>query len=56
IHGDADPHSAEGVKVPLSRVLPDFRFILLERCGHEPWIERAARDTFYKILRSEVAP
>jgi pimeloyl-ACP methyl ester carboxylesterase len=54
IHGDYDPHPAEGVKVPLSGVLADFRFILLEKCGHRPWLERAARDRFYGILREEV--
>lgn len=54
IQGDYDPHLAEGIKEPLSRVLKDFRFILLENCGHQPWIERAARDKFYSILRNEV--
>ncbi len=54
IHGDYDPHPPEGVKDPLSRTLKDFRFILLEKCGHYPWLERAARDRFYDILRSEV--
>lgn len=54
IHGDYDPHLAEGVKEPLSRVLKDFRFILLEKCGHYPWMERSARDRFYDILKNEV--
>jgi pimeloyl-ACP methyl ester carboxylesterase len=54
IHGDCDPHPPEGVKEPLSRILKDFRFILLERCGHRPWIERSAKDRFYKILRQEI--
>jgi pimeloyl-ACP methyl ester carboxylesterase len=54
IHGDYDPHLAQGVRVPLARVLKNFRFILLEKCGHEPWMERYARDTFYKILRKEI--
>jgi pimeloyl-ACP methyl ester carboxylesterase len=54
VHGDYDPHRYEGVKGPLSRVLADFRFILLEKCGHQPWIERAARDWFYDVLRREV--
>jgi len=54
IHGDYDPHLAEGVKEPLSRVLKDFRFVLLEKCGHEPWLERFARDKFYKILKNEL--
>lgn len=50
IHGDFDPHPAEGVKGPLSQALPDFRFILLEKCGHRPWIERGASEEFYKTL------
>jgi pimeloyl-ACP methyl ester carboxylesterase len=54
IHGDYDPHPAEGVERPLSRILKDFRFILLQNCGHQPWIERTARERFYNILRKEV--
>ena len=54
IHGDYDPHPAEGIKEPLSRVLRYFRFILLEQCGHYPWLERNARDNFYLTLRSEI--
>ena len=54
IHGDYDPHPFEGVRDPLSRVLRDFRFILLENCGHEPLFERAARDEFYRTLKDEL--
>ena len=54
IHGDYDHHLAEGVRGPLSLTLEDFRFILLEKCGHRPWIERSARDSFYSILKNEV--
>jgi pimeloyl-ACP methyl ester carboxylesterase len=54
IHGDYDPHPAEGVRDPLSRVLKDFRFILLEKCGHYLWLERNARDKFYSILKNEI--
>ena len=54
IHGDYDPHPPEGVKEPLSRVLKDFRFILLEKCGHTPWLERQARDRFFEILKNEI--
>jgi pimeloyl-ACP methyl ester carboxylesterase len=54
IHGDYDPHPAQGVCEPLSRVVDDFRFVLLERCGHDPWIERHARDRFYGIVRREL--
>jgi len=54
IHGDVDPHPAEGVRVPLTAVLKDFRFILLEHCGHCPWIEHQARHRFFEILKSEL--
>ncbi|NQT66947.1 MAG: alpha/beta hydrolase [Actinobacteria bacterium] len=54
IHGDYDPHPGKGVQKPLSRVLKDFRFILLERCGHKPWIERMAKDRFYYVLKKEL--
>jgi pimeloyl-ACP methyl ester carboxylesterase len=55
IHGDYDPHPAAGVKEPLSRVVPDFRFMLLKDCGHTPWRERRAEAEFYKILEAELA-
>jgi len=54
IHGDYDPHPAEGVEKPLSSVLKDFRFILLKNCGHKPWIERQARKEFFRVLREEL--
>jgi len=55
IHGDFDPHPAAGVQQPLARLLKNFRFILLKNCGHTPWLERQARDTFYETLRQEIA-
>jgi pimeloyl-ACP methyl ester carboxylesterase len=56
IHGDYDPHPPPGVQRPLAAVLADFRFVLLPRCGHKPWLERHARDTFYQILEAELQP
>lgn len=54
IHGDYDPHPAEGVQEPLSAALKDFRFHLLEHCGHTPWMERQAREAFYRTLKDEL--
>ncbi|MGD8968682.1 MAG: alpha/beta hydrolase [Anaerolineae bacterium] len=54
IHGDYDPHPAEGVEKPLASVLGCFRFILLQNCGHQPWAERQARDPFYRVLEEEL--
>lgn len=54
IHGDHDPHPAEGVRAPLSGVLKNFRLISLKHCGHKPWIERHAAEVFYDALRREL--
>jgi pimeloyl-ACP methyl ester carboxylesterase len=55
IHGEYDPHPGEGIKKPLSLVLKDFEFIELDKCGHDPWIERHAKDKFYEILNRELS-
>lgn len=54
IHGDHDPHPAEGVREPLARTLQEFRFVLLDKCGHTPWMEKYARDRFFQVLAQEV--
>ncbi len=54
IHGDYDPHPAQGVQKPLLRVLKNFRFILLTNCGHRPWIEKQAKNRFFAILKEEL--
>ena len=55
IHGDFDPHPWQGIKMPLEEVLGDFRFVLLEKCGHHPWYEKYARKEFYAALEKELA-
>lgn len=54
IHGDFDPHPYQGIQIPLSTVLDNFNFILLNNCGHEPWNERKAKDQFLKIIRAHL--
>ena len=54
IHGDYDPHPSTGIEEPLSRIVKDFRFILLKKCGHYPWMERDAKNNFYKIIYEEL--
>lgn len=54
IHGDYDSHPFQGVQEPLSRIIKNFRFILLENCGHYPWYEKNAVEKFYEILREEI--
>jgi pimeloyl-ACP methyl ester carboxylesterase len=54
IHGAADAHPAEGVAAPLAAAIADFRLVLLERCGHTPWLERQARGAFFEALEEAV--
>jgi pimeloyl-ACP methyl ester carboxylesterase len=55
IHGDFDPHPWEGIRVPLEEILHDFKFLMLDKCGHHPWYEKHAREAFYEILNMELA-
>jgi pimeloyl-ACP methyl ester carboxylesterase len=54
IHGDFDPHPTDGVKEPLAANLENFRFNLIERCGHYPWLEKYGKDILYKIFYKEM--
>jgi pimeloyl-ACP methyl ester carboxylesterase len=54
MHGDWDPHPCKGVSEPLQATLKSFKFILLENCGHMPWIEKRAKDKFYSLLEEVI--
>jgi len=47
IHGDSD--SSPPV------VFSHFRTVVLPRCGHTPWRERHARESFFDLILTEVA-
>jgi pimeloyl-ACP methyl ester carboxylesterase len=51
VHGDTDPHPGAMTRDLLKRHIPQLEFMLLERCGHEPWRERYAKETFLETLR-----
>lgn len=51
LHGDVDPHPGVETRDLLRRFIPKLEYIGLERCGHEPWRERYAREPFLDILR-----
>ncbi len=54
IHGNFDPHPYQGIKEPLETVVDNFTFILLDKCGHEPWIERQAKDQFINLVNDNL--
>lgn len=54
IHGSFDPHPYQGIQEPLGTVIDNFTFILLDKCGHEPWIERHAKDQFINLISTHL--
>lgn len=53
IHGAQDPHPAAAVIEPLQGMGRQFRSHVLDRCGHDPWLELQARESFFSILEQE---
>lgn len=54
IHGDYDSHPIEGIRDSLDKIIKNFKFYELKKCGHTPWAEVYAKDEFYKILQAEI--
>jgi pimeloyl-ACP methyl ester carboxylesterase len=54
IHGEHDPHPLDGIRPFLEGCLKSVRFHVLGDCGHYPWIERRARESFFELVRAEL--
>jgi pimeloyl-ACP methyl ester carboxylesterase len=52
LHGAYDPHPGGMIRGSLAPYLPQLEYHELERCGHSPWRERAARVEFFAVLRT----
>lgn len=50
VHGDGDPRPLAGVVDSLRGVVAELHVVVLERCGHFPWIERHAREPFRQAV------
>lgn len=50
LHGLQDPHPAETIRDSLRPWLPQLTWRFFDRCGHEPWRERWAREAFLHEL------
>lgn len=50
IHGEFDPHPVEGVIEPLLEQGVTYESYILSKCGHSPFKERFAKESFYQIL------
>lgn len=54
IQGIVDPHPADGVIQPLKEKNVHIKSYVLEKCGHNPWREKYARNKFAEVLYSEL--
>ncbi len=52
--GEYDSQSADGVEKSLSKHVKIFNMVRLEKCGHTPWIEKYAKDNFFRMLKDEL--
>ena len=50
LHGDSDPHPGRATYEVLRRWMPRVDYVELPKCGHTPWLERAARAEFLHRL------
>lgn len=55
LHGAEDPHPGSMIRDSLAPFLPQLEYHELQRCGHYPWLEKAAKDDFYAVLRDWLA-
>jgi pimeloyl-ACP methyl ester carboxylesterase len=51
IHGTFDPHPGRLIFESLRPYLPQLEYREFERCGHYPWLERAAANPFFSLVR-----
>ena len=52
IQGVCDPHPIEGVMKPLEENGIPCKTYILEKCGHNPFMEKYAKEKFYDILQA----
>jgi pimeloyl-ACP methyl ester carboxylesterase len=55
LHGAEDPHPGQMIRANLARYIPQLEYREWDRCGHYPWLEKAARDGFFSVLRNWLA-
>jgi len=53
IQGIKDPHPASGIIIPLQEHGVTCETHLLDKCGHSPFMEKYAKEEFYRILLCE---
>lgn len=54
LQGAIDPHPVNGVVEPLKEAQIPCETYVLERCGHSPFLEKYAKEGFYRILTEKI--
>jgi pimeloyl-ACP methyl ester carboxylesterase len=49
-HGDYDPHPGRLIRDSLRPYVPQLDYRELQRCGHYPWQEKHAAETFFALI------
>ena len=55
LHGAHDPHPGPMIRDNLRQYVPQLEYLEWERCGHSPWLEKAARREFFAALSAWLA-
>lgn len=55
VHGNHDPHPGPQIRDSLLPHIPHLEYIELDRCGHDPWCERHAREAFFQAVTQWIA-
>jgi pimeloyl-ACP methyl ester carboxylesterase len=50
LHGADDPHPGKMIYASLRPFIPQLEYREFDKCGHQPWRERQAREVFFKVL------
>lgn len=50
LHGIDDPHPGRMIRESISQYIPHLEYHEFPRCGHEPEIEKYARDDFFALM------
>ncbi len=54
IRGSDDPHPICGVTKPLTEIGKEYRLYLLDKRGHSPFMEKFAKNEFFRICAYEI--
>jgi len=55
LHGTVDPHPGRMILASLQQYVPQIEYREWERCGHYPWLERAVREEFFRVIKDWLA-